>query len=455
MKFYRNHLCYHLMDAKWEKIKKYLEKSLKFGIFQMWIRPLEGKIEEGTLFLYSPNEFITSWVKERLLSTIKERSSKVLEREVEVVISTVAKKTATPQRTFSRPRSQEIYLPLKHPLSLSVPVWRHSFEEFVVGEENQLAFAACKTVCRKQEFDFGSLFLCSSPGLGKTHLIHSIGNFLSSRKNGIRLLYLSSEQFANHLVWSIKTKDMDTFKKFYREKVDLLLLEDVHFFQGKEKMQEELLSLLKEMESQGKVVILSSSFLPKELKDMDSRLASHLSAGLLAPIEKPTFDLRIKIIENKARKYQTHIPSKISKFIASYIKHDIRQLESCIKNMALKASLLNRTIDMELAREVLQNFISSTPTPTLEQIIEMVCTAFEVSPQMLSSRSRKRHLVLARNSAFYLARKFTDLSLKEIGRRFNRRHSTVIKGITNMEREIYRDTPQGRQLIQLMERLEN
>ncbi len=444
------------MDGHWEKIKKYLEKSLKFGIFQMWIRPLEGKVEEQTLFLYSPNEFITSWVKERVLPLIKEKATQVMERDIEVSISTVAGTSSSrDKKVISKPKAQEIYLPVKHPLSISPTLWRHTFEEFVVGEENQLAFAACKTVCRKEDFDFGSLFLCSSPGLGKTHLIHSIGNFLSSKKNGIRVLYLSSEQFANHLVWSIKTRDMDTFKKFYREKVDILLLEDVHFFQGKEKMQEELLSLLKEMESQGKLAILSSSFLPKELKEIDTQLTSHLCAGLLAPIEKPNFELRVKIVENKAKKYQTHIPPKVSKFIASYIKHDIRQLESCIKNMALKANLLNRAIDMDLAKEVVQNFISTSPTPTIEEIIDMVCSVFEVSPEMLSSRSRKRHLVLARNSAFYLARKFTDLSLKEIGRRFNRRHSTVIKGITNMEKEIYRDTPQGRQLIQLVERLEN
>ncbi len=447
------------MDAMWEKIKKYLKKTVKSGLFYVWIRPLEGRIEEGTLFLYSPNGFITSGIKEKLLDTIKKAALEVTGSEVDVVISTISRSapssSVSDTSSSSRPRGEEIFLPVRHPLYKNTPIWKYSFEEFVVGEENELAFAACKSVCKRDGFDFPSLFLSSSPGLGKTHLIHSIGKLLSdSKKEGPRVLYISSEQFANHLVWAIKTREMEEFKKFYRESVDLMLLEDVHFFQGKEKMQEELLSLLKDMEATGKMVILSSSFLPKELKGVDSQLTSHFCSGLLAPIYKPTLGLRVKIVERKAKKYNIHIPSQVSRFIASHIKGDIRQLEGCIGNMVIKARMFNRAIDMELAREVIENFISHPPAPTLEEIVEMVCRVFEVSPQLLSSKSRRRHLVLARNSIFYLARKFTDLSLKEIGQRFNRRHSTVIKGITNMEKEIYRDTPKGRQLMQLVERLE-
>ncbi len=446
------------MDVQWEKIRKNLEKSLKSGIFYLWIRPLEGKVEDNTLFLYSPNDFITSWVKDRLFSKIKEIATQTLNKDLEVVLSTKPKKNTKGSTKIPLKKTEELYLPLKPDFKSSgqVRTWRYSFNEFVVGEQNQLAYAACKTICTYPKVDFGSLFLYSSPGLGKTHLIQSVGSFISSKKtNELNVVYLSSEEFANQLVWALRTREINQFKKYYREKVDLLLLEDIHFFQGKGKMQEELLYLIKSMEENGKLVVFSSSFLPKELKDIDSQLCSYFSSGLIAPIEKPDFKLRLKIINKKASIYHITIPDHVSKFVASKIKTDIRQLESCIRNMALKAKLLNMSVNMELAREIIQNHVDVKSTPSMEEIIKTVCSVFELSPENLRSRSRKKNIVTARNTAFYLARKYTDLTLKEIGRRFNRRHSTVIKGITNIEKELYRDSHVGRQLVRLMEKFEN
>jgi chromosomal replication initiator protein len=442
------------MSGYWEKIKKNIEKTLKSGIFHLWIKPLDGELQDNTLFLYSPNDFITSWVKDRLIFKIKEVAENTLGKNIDISISTRSSTHKQPQKILKK---SELYLPIKKDYeNKHIVVWRHTFNDFVVGPQNQLAYAACKTICTSPKIDFGSLFLSSSPGLGKTHLIHSIGNFFSSSQNReIKMAYISSEQFANQLVWALKTGEMNQFKKFYRENVDLLLLEDIHFFQGKEKMQEELLFLIKAMEEKGKLVIFSSSFLPKELKDMDPQLTSYFCSGLIAPIEKPDFNLRMKIIEKKATIYQVNIPETVSKFIASKIKNDIRQLESCIKNMALKAKFLNTSVNMDLAKEVIQNHVEFSNTPSMQEIIKTVCSVFELSPDLLRSKSKKRNIVVARNSAFYLARKFTDLSLKEIGKHFNRRHSTVIKGITNIEREIHRDTPVGRQLIRLVEKFEN
>ncbi len=445
------------MNGQWGKIKKNIEKSLKSGLFQLWIRPLEGEIQDSTLFLFSPNDFITSWVKDRLISNIRDIAENTIGKKIEVVVSTKKKQDSKIRVQKKRIKTSQLYLPTQKKYKENkTTIWRYSFNDFVVGPQNRMAYAACREVCTSQILNVGRLFLASSPGLGKTHLIHSIGNYLSSTKNkNIRMSYLPSEQFANQLVWAIKTKEIDQFKRFYRENVDLLLLEDIHFFQGKAKMQEELLLLIKSMEENGKTVIFSSSFLPKELKDLDPQLVSYLSSGILACIEKPDFNLRMEIIKKKARIYEVKIPETVSKFIASKIKSDIRQLESCIKNMTLKAKLLNTTIDLELAKEVVQNHIQITESPSIKEIINTVCSVFELSPETLRSKSRKRNIVVARNSAFYLARRFTDLSLKEIGLHLNRRHSTVIKGITNIEREIYRDTPIGRQLIRLVERFEN
>jgi chromosomal replication initiator protein len=330
--------------------------------------------------------------------------------------------------------------------------WRYTFNDFVVGACNQLAYAACTSLCRT-DFQQDNLFLCSGPGLGKTHLAQAIGNELCEQKqqSSINVVYASSEQFANQMVRALKSKDLDAFKKRYRENVDLLLLEDIHFFQGKGKMQEELLSLIKALEESGSKVVFTSSFLPKELKEVDNQLASYFCAGLLAPIEKPDYDVRLRVLQNKARTYQVDIPDDISRQVASSITEDIRQLESCVRNMAMKARLLNQKISEDLARDVLQHYTRNRSSMDLEWITDYVCRTFELTKQKLCSRSRKKQIVLARNAAFYMARHFTELSLKDIGKQFNRRHSTVLKGIANIEREISRDTTVGRQVSRIAE----
>ncbi len=444
------------MADKWEKIKENLGKSLKSGQYQLWIRPLKGKIIDKTLFLYSPNDFITTWVKDKLLASIKKAAKDTLGEEIQISISTKKGIGSKPQKI--QPKAQELYLPVKKKILPKITNfnWRHTFNEFVVGAPNEFAYAACRTLCTSKNFDFGKLFLTSSPGLGKTHLIHSVGHYLTKEKmSGCKVVYLPSEEFANKMVWAIKSNKMADFKKFFREQVDILMLEDIHFFQGKNKMQEELLYLIKCMEQNGKIVILSSSFKPKELRGIDSQLISYFSSSLIAPIEKPNYELRLEIIKKKAQLFNIHIPEHVCTFVAKKIKNDIRQLESCLKNMALKAKLLNMSVDLDLATEIVKNHVDIKSEPSIEEIIDSVCSAFNLSLERLRSRSRKKELVVARNTAFYLARKFTDLTLKEIGKRFNRRHSTVIKGITSIEKEMYRDTPLARQLIRLMERFEN
>jgi len=201
-------------------------------------------------------------------------------------------------------------------------------------------------------------------------------------------------------------------------------------------------------------VAFTSSFLPRELKDVDSHLASRLCSGFLANIEKPDFETRKRIFESKAASFHMVLPDKISDFLADGLKSDVRQVESCLQNLILKARLLNKNIDLEMAQEVLKNYaLPEDRSIGLNEIVSFICENFDLSQTQLTSKSRKRQIVLARNTAFYLARKHTDLSLKQIGDQFNRRHSTVIKGITTVEREISKQTPLGRQLDATMGRL--
>ena len=441
------------MTKQWEQIKIILNERMRPGIFRVWIKPLQGEVQDGRLVLKAPNEFVASWVRERLADQIRAAASSYLSFEPEVLVEAGKK---SPESKNNGPLIQsssrvEMDLPLQPSGPKAKKVrWRHTFNDFVVGTCNQLAYAACTSFCRA-DFQQENLFLCSGPGLGKTHLVQAMGNELCEQKqqSAINVVYASSEQFANQMVRALKSKNLDSFKKRYRENVDLLLLEDIHFFQGKEKMQEELLSLIKALEESGSKVVFTSSFSPKELKNVDSQLTSYFCSGLLAPIEKPEYDLRLRVLQTKAKNFQIDIPEDISHLIASNITQDIRQLESCVRNMAMKAKLLNRKISMDLVQDILQNYIQECTSLNIEKIMDYICRVFELTKQNLCSRSRKKQIVLARNTAFYLARQFTELSLKDIGKQFNRKHSTVLKGITNIEKEISLDTTTGRQISQI------
>lgn len=444
------------MTKQWEQIKIILNERMRPGIFRVWIKPLQGEVQDGRLVLKAPNEFVASWVRERVTDQIRAAASSYLCFEPEVVVEAEKKspesKNNGPLIKSSSHAEMDLPLQPSGPKTKKVS-WRHTFNDFVVGTCNQLAYAACTSLCRT-DFQQENLFLCSGPGLGKTHLVQAMGNELCEQKqqSTVNVVYASSEQFANQMVRALKSKNLDSFKKRYRENVDLLLLEDIHFFQGKEKMQEELLSLIKALEESGSKVVFTSSYSPKELKNVDSQLTSYFCSGLLAPIEKPEYDLRLRVLQTKAKNFQIDIPDDISHLVASNITQDIRQLESCVRNMAMKAKLLNRNISMDLVQDILQNYIQEGTSLNIEKIIDYICRAFELTKQSLCSRSRKKQIVLARNTAFYLARQFTELSLKDIGNQFNRKHSTVLKGITNIEREISLDTATGRQISQIADK---
>ncbi|WP_244147321.1 chromosomal replication initiator protein DnaA [Desulfonatronovibrio hydrogenovorans] len=440
-----------MMNA-WERIRLILEKSLKPGLFQLWIKPLKGDFdsESSALKLEAPNEFIASWVREKLKDLILESCRDVLGTTPELTV-TCAK--AAPRGLpigagKSIAREDQLALPVKAALKTTTG-FRFNFEDFVVGPCNELAYVASKSFCR-QNVSSDQLFLCSSTGLGKTHLAQSMGSHLAglSNKKSIRLAYLTAEEFASQLVMAIKSKRMEEFKARFRQEIDVLMLEDIHFFQGKEKIQNEFLSTINSLQCQGKKVVLTSTFLPKELNDVDSNLVSRLCRGFLAVIDKPDMGTRRKIIQNKADSLKADLPEDVADFLAGRIQKDIRQLESCLHNLVFKARMLKESISLELAMEVIKNYDIQDHKLDMEQILKQVCGLFDVSLDAICSKSRKKQYVLARNVAFYVARRYTDFSLKEIGGHLNRRHSTVIKGITNVEKEISRNSPQGRQLQQ-------
>jgi len=337
----------------------------------------------------------------------------------------------------------------------AAPQFRFSFDQFVVGPSNALAYEASLGLCR-DGLSGGQLFISAGPGLGKTHLSQAMGNHLHTLDDSLRkkIVYLTAEEFSSRLILAIKMREVERFKAQFRDNVELLILEDIHFFQGKLKLQDELLNTLSALQSRGCRVVFTSSFLPKELTGLDNQLASRLCAGFMATIEQPDMQTRLNILESKARIHQVLLPNNVAGLLAERIRNDIRQLESCLHNLALKARILGQAISMEMAWDVLKNYDLEQPALGLDQIVDHVCTIYNIKPECLASKSRKRQHVIARNTAFFLARQHTGLSLEDIGQRFNRRHSTVVKGITAVERQLSLQTPLGRQIEAAIDRIQ-
>ncbi len=437
-----------MMDA-WERIVAHMAERLPPGVLQLWVRPLVGSVVEDAVILRAPNQFVRDWVERRLLAVIGDAADEVLGFRPRIDLG-VEEDTRR-----ALPAVQQLGLPVvpspsPHPLT-----WRYTFDDFVVGPCNQLAYAAAQGLCRG-ESGVDQLVLCAAPGLGKTHLAQAIGAELARRtgRRQVRVCYVSAEEFVSQLVFAIRSRTTDQFKNRFRQGVDLLLLEDVHFFQGKEKMQDELVSTLDALRGSGRQVVLTSSFLPRELKDMDAHLTSRLTHGLLATIDRPDYTTRLAIVQYKARREGIAIPAGVAELLAQRLRSDVRQLESCVRNLVLRARLLGADITPSLAWDILRNYDVDAPSLSLESIVSFVCQAYQLSFEELCSRSRKRERVLARNTVFYLARKHTELSLAEIGRFLGRKHSSVIKGITAVEREMARQSPLGKQIAHTIRRLQ-
>lgn len=446
------------MNALWTQTQHILERSLNPGIYQVWIKPLQAAVEGSALTLKAPNEFVASWVRERLASQVVEAAAQVMGEAPSLSVVVASSSATTPEEgkalSLAAPVRQPQPRPAETRTQASDQVFRFSFDQFVVGPSNALAYEASLGLCR-ESLQASQLFISAGPGLGKTHLTQAMGQKLSAPEKGkrSRVTYVTAEEFSSRLILALKMREMERFKAQFRDNVDILILEDVHFFQGKPKLQDELLNTISALQTRGCRVVMTSSFLPKELSGVDNQLVSRLCAGFLATIEEPDLQTRRNILESKARVHQVMLPGEVAELLAGRIRADIRQLESCLSNLVLKARILGRAITLDMAWDVLKNYDLDSPGICLDQIVDYVCSTYELNPDQLVSKSRKRQLVLARNTAFFLARKHTELSLQAIGERFNRRHSTVVKGITTVERHLSLQTPIGRQLEKTIDRL--
>jgi chromosomal replication initiator protein len=326
---------------------------------------------------------------------------------------------------------------------------RYTFEHFVIGKSNELAAAAAHAVAETPGKGYNPLFIYGATGLGKTHLMQAIAHKVLESHPGTRVLYIGAEEFTNEVIESIHGRTMPEFRRRYRTDVDLFLVDDVHFLEGKEATQEEFFHTFNALHEGNKQIVLTSDRPPKEIPNLEARLVSRFEWGMVADIGQPDLEHRIAILRKKqeADHLELAIPDDVLRFIAEHVRSSVRELEGCIIKMLLYASLKHREISIELAREALADKIrgadessDAQPRPTINRIQEVVARRWGVTPEGLRSKARIKTLTVPRQIAMYLARRVLEMQLVEIGHAFGGRdHSTVIHSVDKVQHQMQHD----------------
>lgn len=326
---------------------------------------------------------------------------------------------------------------------------RYTFDEFVVGASNRFAQAACVAVSEEPGKSYNPLFLYGGSGLGKTHLMQAIGHYILKKDPSKRVMYISSERFTNDFINSIKLGKGEEFRNYYRNNVDVLLIDDIQFLADKEQTQIEFFHTFNDLHQANKQIVISSDCPPREIKALEERLRSRFEWGLITDINDPDYETRVAILKKKAERDNKLISEEVYEFIAKNIKSNIRELEGALTRVVAYSSLVDRPIDIELCEEALMEILDKSLVRKVDStyIREVVCKHFGVTEQELDSPKRMKSIAYPRQIAMYLIREMTDLSLPKIGEIFGGRdHSTVVHSCDKINKEI--DTKEStRELI--------
>ncbi|MGD2098641.1 MAG: chromosomal replication initiator protein DnaA [Desulfobacterales bacterium] len=423
------------MEAVWEKIKSVIKDRIPKHSFQMWIEPLELRENDPDSWIVAcPNFFFKKRVNDLYGKLLAMELNNATGNKCHLSFEVSAKNDERPQN--GNQLNHQLPLPTGsiRPHSGRFLRRNFTFDEFVVGANNDFAYSAALSLASRREYQQNALLLLSNTGMGKSHLSQAIGHHVLSEYPDERVYYITAEDFSNEMVQAFRQDSINKFKGKYRNKCDVLLLEDIHYLSGKQRTQVELALTLDSLFEAGKRIIFSSCYLPGDIPKLNDKLRSRLSGSLISKIEPPNFRTRVRILRKKASSNGYQIPDTIIEYLAGELTDDIRQLESGLNGVAAKSSLLGAPIDMNLTESVVKNMVRQRKKITIDAIKKMVCKYFNCSPKDIVSRSRKQHLVRPRQMAIYLSRRYTDAPLQAIGKAFNRYHATALHSIHCIEK---------------------
>ncbi len=424
----------------WEKCLSCLQDEFSSQQFDTWIRPLHVEHADHALTLLAPNRFVLDWIRERFLDRIKELVSQFSQSEPpNIHLEIGSKRSAVPARVetvrMASPASSAAVRERAAPAAAApeLPNYQSNlnptstFDNFVEGKSNQLAKAASLQVGENPAVAYNPLYLYGGVGLGKTHLLHAIGNQILRNNPSAKVLYLHSERFVADMVKALQTNSMNDFKRYYRT-VDALLIDDIQFFAGKDRSQEEFFHTFNALLESQQQVILTCDRYPKEINGVEERLKSRFGWGLTVAVEPPELETRVAILMSKAELAHINLPYEVAFFVAKRIRSNVRELEGALKRIIANAHFTGKPITLDFVKDALRDLLAlQDKLITIENIQKTVAEYYKVKVADLLSKRRSRSVTRPRQMAMALAKELTNHSLPEIGDAFGGRdHTTVL-----------------------------
>ncbi len=442
-------------DLIWKNCLEYIKKLISNQSFSTWFEPIKPlKIENDVLTIQVPSQFFYEWLEEHYVHILKTVIEKEVGRggrlEYSVVLDNKESRKkapnflkisdiATQTGSNSKGLNHSFINELNSENNLNTT---YLFDNFIEGDCNRLGRTAGCAVAKKPGItSFNPLMIYGGVGLGKTHLVQAIGNYIKKNDSTKKVVYVASEKFTNQFIDSLKNNSVQTFISYFRE-LDMLILDDVQFLKGKEKTQEIFFHIFNHLHQSGKQIVMTSDCVPKDLKGLQERLVSRFKWGLTTDLQQPSFETRKAIIQQKIKEDGIVIKKEIIDYIAYTVDTNIRELEGVIVSIIAHASLMQVEINLELAKKVLKNIVKEIDTEVgIDYIQKMVSEYFHVRQDDLKAKTRKKEIVIARQVAMYFSKDYTNHSLKSIGAHFGGRdHSTVIHALQSVNDLIDTDT---------------
>ncbi len=417
----------------WNDVSGRLRQALKDATYRTWFGEARGlEISDDAFVIAVPNDFSRAWIGGHFLELIRAAVIECTGKERRIVLT-----------VRERPRRQRRERAEDQPHAQSTDLNpKYTFDSFVIGSSNRFAHAAALAVAEAPAQAYNPLFIYGGTGLGKTHLLQAIAQYVAEHSADLSVRYVTSETFMNNFINSLRDKRIEGFKQRYRT-YDLLLIDDIQFFEHKESIQEEFFHTFNSLYEAGRQIVISSDRPPRAFPTLEERLRSRFEWGLITDIQPPDLETRIAILRKKVKTDGTHIPDpQILTFIASRISTNIRELEGALTRVVAFSSLTGRPITVDLAQDVLQDIFpqGDSAQVSIERIQELVSERFNMSRKELCGSKRSQSIVYPRQVAMYLSRELTDSSLPKIGRKFGGRdHTTVMHATSKIQRLIKED----------------
>ena len=427
-------------NNKWEDILKIIKENLSPQLFNTWFAGVKYiDFKDNELKLAVPNLFCKNWLEKNYYQFIKDILVNQVGLDENILIKFQVDSVKIPGQDKAKKgnRNQED-LQKKYDRTGLNP--NYTFENFIIGDSNRFAHAACMAVAQSPAKSYNPLFVYGGVGLGKPHLMHAIGNYIFNKDPNINIAYISSEKFVNDLINAIREDATESFRDKYRN-FDILLIDDIQFLAGKEKTQEEFFHTFNSLYNAGKQIVITSDRPPKEITNLESRLISRFEWGLITDISAPDLETRIAILQKKAQDCKTEISDEIIHYIANKIPSNIRQLEGALNKLDAYATLTQTKVDFSLAKNILKDFIAIEEKEVSIQLIQKhTAEYFSLKPSILLSKKRSKNIVTARHIAMYLSKELTDYSLMAIGDSFGGKdHTTVIHSCNKIKEQLNND----------------